>query len=142
RRGLDHDWFEHRALFSRAPISWPGGRRIALCIFVPIEFFPLAPPAQPFRPLGSLDRPYPDFWGFANRDYGNRVGLYRIMRVLDRHGIRATAPINGQIVRYYPRVIEEVLRRDWEIVASGLDMTTLHHGGLALEDERAQIAAS
>jgi allantoinase len=142
QRGLDHDWFEHRSLFSRVPMSWPGGRKIALCIFVPVEFFPLAPLPQPFRPLGGLDRPYPDFWGFANRDYGNRIGLYRIMRVLDRHAMRATAPINAQIARRYPRVIEEVSRRGWEIVASGLDMATLHHGGLAVEDERAQIGAS
>jgi peptidoglycan/xylan/chitin deacetylase (PgdA/CDA1 family) len=142
RRGLDHDWFEHRSLFSRSPVTWPGGRKIALCILIPIEFFPLAPPSQPFRPLGGLDRPYPDLWSFANRDYGNRVGLYRIMRVLDRYAMRATALVNAQIASCYPRVIEEVLRREWEIVASGLDMATLHHGALTLEDERAQIAAS
>lgn len=37
-----------------------------------------------------MDCAYPDFWSFTHRDYGNRIGIYRVMRVLDRLGIRAT----------------------------------------------------
>ena len=59
------------------------GKRIALWITVPIEFFPLDAPAQPFRPLGGLMSGYPDFWNYSSRDYGARIGIYRIMRVLD-----------------------------------------------------------
>jgi allantoinase len=142
RRGLDHDWFAHQSLFARSPVRWPGGAAVALWITVPIEFFPLDPPAQPFRPIGALDRPYPDVWGFANRDYGNRIGLYRIMRVLDRFGLRATAAMSSDIARHYPRLLQEVLRRNWEIMASGVNMACIHHAGLTLEAERALIERS
>ena len=142
RAGLDHDWFEHQSLFARPPVQWPGGAKLALWITVPIEFYPLDAPAQPFRPVGGLDRPYPDVWGFSNRDYGNRIGLYRIMRVLDRFGLRATAAMNSEIAPRYPRVLEEVLRRDWEIMASGVDMGHLHHDGLTPDAEHALISES
>lgn len=142
RAGLDHDWFGHQSVFTRPPIRWPNGAKIALWIVVPIEFFPLDGAQQPFRPVGGLDRPYPDLWGFSNRDYGLRVGLYRIMRVLDRLGLRATAAMNSDVARHYPRLVDEVLRRDWEIMASGVNMARLHHGGLAVDDERALISES
>lgn len=142
RRGLDHDWFPHQSLFARSPVRWPGGAGLALWITVPLEFFPLDPPAQPFRPIGALDRPYPDMWGFSNRDYGNRIGLYRIMRVLDRFGLRATAAMNSDVARHYPRLLQEVLRRNWEIMASGVNMARLHHAGLTPEAERELIAES
>ena len=79
RFGLDHDWFVHESIFKRGPLVWPEGKRIALWITVPIEFFPLDAPALPVRPLGGLDRGYPDFWSYSNRDYGTRIGVYRIM---------------------------------------------------------------
>jgi peptidoglycan/xylan/chitin deacetylase (PgdA/CDA1 family) len=103
---------------------------------VPIEFFPMDAPAQPFRPLGALDRGYPDFWSFSNRDYGMRIGIYRIMRVLDRLALRATAAVNAAVVARYPRVMAEIVARRWEVAANGIDMGRDHHGGLALDDER------
>jgi len=139
RRGLDHDWFIHESTFKRPAIAWPGHKRIALWITVPIEFFPLDAPTLPVRPLGGLDRGYPDFWGYSNRDYGTRVGVYRIMRVLDALGLRATAAVNAVVATHYPRIIEEIVRRNWEIVANGIDMGHVHHGKLELEKERELI---
>jgi peptidoglycan/xylan/chitin deacetylase (PgdA/CDA1 family) len=139
RRGLDHQWFEHEPIFGRAPLVWPGGKPVALWISVAVEFFPLDAAAQPFRPLGGLDRGYPDFWSYSNRDYGNRIGIYRIMRVLDDLGLRATAAVNAAVARRFPRLIAEIVRRDWEIAAHGLDMGRVHHDALAAGEERAII---
>ena len=142
RVGLDHEWFEHRPTHTRPSIVWPNGSGIALWITVPIEFFPLDAPLQPIRPLGALDRGYPDFWSYSNRDYGARLGVYRIMRVLDRFKLRATAIVNAVAATRYPRVIHEIVRRNWEIAAGGMDMGRVHHGQLALEDERALVRAT
>ena len=101
---------------------------------MPVEFFPLDAPALPVRPLGGLDRGYPDFWSYSNRDYGTRIGVYRIMRVLDSLGLRATAVVNATAATRYPRVIDEIVRRNWEIAANGIDMGHVHHGQLELED--------
>ena len=78
RRGLDHDWFPHDPTHRRTPVLWPDGKRIALWITVPVEFFPLDAPPQPFRPLGGLPLGYPDLWNFSNRDYGLRIGVFRM----------------------------------------------------------------
>jgi len=136
KRGLDHAWFTHEPTFSRKPVAWPNGKQVALWITVPLELFPLDAPAQPFRPLGGLDRGYPDFWSYSNRDYGLRIGIYRIMRVLDGLGLTATAAVNAAVAMRYPRVVEEARLRRWEIMASGMDMGRLHHGSLPIEDER------
>ena len=139
RFGLDHDWFVHESTFKRGPLVWPEAKRIALWITVPIEFFPLDAPALPVRPLGGLDRGYPDFWSYSNRDYGTRIGVYRIMRVLDGLGVRATATVNAAVATRFPRVIDEIMRRSWEIAASGIDMGRVHHGKLELTAERELI---
>jgi allantoinase len=136
RHGLDHEWFAYQSMRSRKPIAWPGGKPIALWITVPLEFFPLDAPAQPLRPLGGLDRGYPDYWSYSNRDYGLRIGIFRIMRVLDRFGLRATAAINAVVATRYPRLIAEAKLRRWEIIAHGMDMGRPHHGDLPVEEER------
>jgi allantoinase len=138
-RGLDHGWYVHAPTAKRPPLAWPEGRRIALWITVPIEFFPLDAPASPVRPLGGLDRGYPDFWTYSNRDYGARIGVYRIMRVLDGLGLRATAAVSAAAATHYPRVIDEIVRRNWEIAANGIDMGHVHHGKLDVEQEREWI---
>jgi peptidoglycan/xylan/chitin deacetylase (PgdA/CDA1 family) len=135
-RGLDHDWFIHEPTIKRAPLVWPQGHRVALWITVPIEFFPMDATASPVRPIGTFDRGYPDYWSFSNRDYGTRIGIFRIMRVLDRLGLRATAAVNAVAATRYPRVMEELLQRDWEFMASGIDMGQPHHGKLSVQDER------
>jgi allantoinase len=139
RRGLDHDWFLHEPTRTRAPITWPDGKRIAFWITVPIEFFPLDAPSQPVRPLGGLMLGYPDLWNFSNRDYGARIGIYRIMQVLDSFDLRATAAVNSAAASQYPRLIDELAARKWEFVANGVDMGHVHHGNLSLTDERELI---
>ena len=139
RAGLDHDWFEHVPTHLRPPVVWPDGKPIALWITVPVEFFPLDASLQPIRPLGALDRGYPDFWSYSNRDYGARLGIYRIMRVLDRINLRATTIVNAAAVTRYPHIITEAVRRNWEIASGGMDMGHPHHGLLSLEDERSLV---
>jgi allantoinase len=139
RRGLDHQWFEHEPIFRRAPLVWPGRKPVALWISLAIEFFPLDAPSQPFRPLGGFDRGYPDFWSYSNRDYGNRIGIYRIMRVLDGLRLRATAAVNAAVAQRFPRLIAEIVRRDWEIAAHGLDMGGVLHDARPVSEERALI---
>ena len=142
RAGLDHNWFEHEPTHRRQRVTWPDNKHIALWIVVPVEFFPLDASSQPIRPLGGLDRAYPDFWSYSNRDYGTRIGIYRIMRVLDGLGLRATATVNSAMATRYPRVVNEIVRRGWEIACGGVDMGHIHHGKLSLDVERALIQSS
>ena len=96
-------------------------------------------PPRRSRPVGALDAPYPDYRGYTHRDYGNRVGIFRVMAVLDRLGLPATAAVNAAVAGRYPRVIEEIVRRRWEVAAHGLHMGRLHHGGLDRHEEAAIV---
>lgn len=142
RAGVDHDWFRYEPTLKRPRVAWPAAKPVALWITVPVEYFPLDATSQPFRPLGGLTLGYPDLWNFSNRDYGLRIGIYRIMHVLDDLGLRATAAVNAAVAVKYPRIIDEMVRRNWEFAANGVDMGHLHHGNLALEDERVWIRSA
>ena len=135
RRGMDHDRYEWSILFRRPRIEWPGGARVALWVVPSLEWFPLDMPAAPFRPTGGMERPYPDYWNYTHRDYGNRVGVFRIMSVLDSFGLRATAAVNAAVCERYPAVIEAGSARGWEFIAHGLHMGRVHHPGLSREEE-------
>ena len=139
RYGMDHDRYDWSMLPRRAPVQWPGGARIALWVVPALEWFPLDMKGQPFKPPGAMQTAYPDFRHYTLRDYGNRVGIFRIMQALDRHGIRASAAVNAAVAVRYPTLIQACVQRGWEIIANGLDMDHLHHGGLDAAQERAWI---
>lgn len=142
RKGLDHDRFDRRYLRDLPKADWPDGRKLKIWLTVHFEHFPMDMPSKPFVAPGGMDRPYPSVWDFSTRDYGNRVGIYRLFRVLDRHGVRATAAMNSEVARRYPHLLQEILRRDWEIAAAGTDMGRLHHGQLDRTAEEAMVAES
>ncbi len=141
-KGLDHDRFDRRYLRDLPNRAWPDGGRLKIWVTVHLEHFPMDMPAKPFVPPGGMDRPYPSVWDFSTRDYGNRVGIFRLFRVLDRHGVRATAAMNSAVAERYPFLLSEILRRDWEVAAAGTDMGTLFHGQRDPAEEAAQVAQS
>lgn len=138
--GMDQSWYEWSILPKRPPIKWPGGAKIALWVSTAIEFFPLNPPAEPFKAPGSMSTPYPDLRHYTLRDYGNRVGIFRIMKVLEKFAITPTVAVNSAVAKRYPRLIEEVVKRDWEVIAGGVDMGHIHHGGLDEKEEAGWVA--
>lgn len=133
RYGMDHGRYDWSILPRRKAVAWPGGARIALWITVALQWFPLDMKGQPFKPPGALQTAYPDLRHYTLRDYGNRVGIFRVMQALERHGIRASAAMNGAVALRYPSLLAEIQSRGWEIVAHGLDMDHLHYEGMADE---------
>src|SRR4051812_6570297 len=88
--GMDHDLYLWSVMRDRPPISWPNGARVALWVNLTLEWFPLDAVNKPFLAPGGIDRMYPDIWNYTHRDYGNRVGVYRLMRMLKDLGLRAS----------------------------------------------------
>ena len=142
RPGLDHDWFGPRFLSETPGVQWPGGARLALWITVDLEHFPMDMGSTPFVPTGGMLRPYPSYWDYTQRDYGNRVGIFRIMRVLDQLGLRVSVAANSAVLSRYPALAEAIVARQWEVVASGVDMGKLHYGGMNPDEEKRLIAQS
>ena len=139
RYGMDQERYAWTMQPDRPPVAWPRGARVALWVVPALEFFPLNQLAEPFKAPGGMVTPYPDLRHYTLRDYGNRVGVFRVFKVLDKLGIKASVAVNSRVAERYPFLIEEVNRRGWEIIAYGVDMGRLHYGGLAVEDEAAQI---
>ena len=142
RYGMDHDRYDWSMLPRRKPVVWPGGARIALWVVPALEWFPLNMAGQPFKPPGAMQTAYPDLRHYTLRDYGNRVGIFRIMQVLGRHGIPATVAVNAAVAVRYPSLIKQCNSLGWEIIANGLDMDHLHHGGLDPAEETRWVEQS
>lgn len=140
RYGMDHDRYDWSMLSRRKPVAWPNQARVALWIVPALEWFPLDMQGKPFKPPGAMQTAYPDLRHYTLRDYGNRVGIFRIMQALERHGIRASVAVNAAVAQRYPSLLQACVARDWEIIANGQDMDHLHHGGLTREAEQALIA--
>lgn len=141
-RGMDHDRYEWSQLHEREPVEWPGGARLALWINVCVQFFPLNQRGVPFAAPGGMSMPYPDLRHFSLRDYGNRVGIFRLLDAFDRFGLKPSFAVNGAMVERSPYLISVLRERGAEILAHGWDMDSLHHGGLAPEEESELIDRS
>ena len=140
--GMDHDRHEWSILQKREPVTWPNDARIALWVVPALEFFPLNQPAKPFRAPGGMVTPYPDLRHYTLRDYGNRVGVFRVFKLLDDLKIKASVAVNSKVAERYPLLIDEVNARGWEIIANGVDMGKLHYGGLDEAEEQALVQES
>ena len=77
-------FFPYQAIVDRPPVHWPNGARIAVWVIPNIEHFHI-----------ELGNAAPDIRNFSRRDYGNRVGVWRLMEVLQKHGVRGTVALNG-----------------------------------------------
>jgi len=140
RHGMDHHLYLWSQLKDRKAIAWPGGQGVALWITVHVEWHPLNPSGKPFKAPGAMQTPYPDLRHFTTRDYGNRVGIYRLLRVLGDRGLKASFAVQGRVAERYPMLVREIAGAGHEIVAHSMHMDTLHHGGLSEDEERALIA--
>jgi peptidoglycan/xylan/chitin deacetylase (PgdA/CDA1 family) len=85
---------------------------------------------------------YPDFRHYTSREYGTRVGLYRLLDAFDRAGVRASFATNAAIAERYPQVVRDVIAAGHEIVAHSTDMNGTIASGLAEAEEAALIATA
>ncbi len=106
--------FPYSPIIDRPRLSWPNGARVALWVIPNVEFFALDEVIPAGTGTSGAPMPAPDIPSWSVRDYGNRIGVFRIMDVLERHGIRATAALNSDLCARHPRIIEEGNRRGWE----------------------------
>lgn len=142
KRGMDHDYYPYSNLFERAPVSWPSGAKVAVALVVNLEWFPIIPEDKPFRAPGHMVTPYPDYRHYTAREYGTRVGFYRMLDAFAKVGAKASIATNGAIAERYPQIIKDILDGGHEIIAHSTDMNGTIASGLAEEAERALIQGS
>jgi len=142
RTGMDHGLYPYSNLFKRAPVSWPEGKAVAVPIVVSLEWFPITPSAKPFLAPGHMQTAYPDFRHYTAREYGTRVGVFRLLKAFAKAGVQAGFAVNAEIARRYPSTVDAIIGGGHEIIAHSTDMNGTIATGLPEEEERALIEHS
>lgn len=133
---MDNQLFTYSPLPERAGLRWPGGARVAFYLGVNIEHYRVDRPSTSiFAGTSGL---VPDPLNYGWRDYGVRVGIWRMLASLDRHGVRASALVNSEVCRQYPQIIRAGLDRGWAWLAHGRDNST-YMTGMTRDQERALL---
>ena len=81
--------------------------------------------------------PYPDVQQYSNHEYGNRVGFWRLLDVLDKHNIRCSTTLSIGVLQHFPEIAEAMLERDWTFVNHGFYNT--RYSTTYNEDEERQF---
>ncbi|MSQ71498.1 MAG: polysaccharide deacetylase [Betaproteobacteria bacterium] len=134
--------FSYSPINRRGKLTLPGGARVALWVVTNIEFFALDQPMPGDaneRPRGGDPTPMVRHW--AQRDYGNRVGVFRLMDALSAHGIRSTVALNAAVCDHHPQIVEDCVRLGWEMMGH-CHTNTERLTEVPPEKEREVIAAS
>ena len=103
--------FDYAPITERPVVKWPNNARVAFWIAPNMEFFEYLPESRPTQP----DVPH-----YARMDYGNRVGFWRMLDVLNRHKVRACCCLNLEILDHFPEIKDAMIAADWDYIAHGL----------------------
>jgi peptidoglycan/xylan/chitin deacetylase (PgdA/CDA1 family) len=127
----------YSAIVDRPPIRWPNGARIALWVAPNIEHYEYQPPPNDHRQFWTRV-PVPDVMGYSFADYGNRVGFWRMLEVLDHYEIPASVSLNLGVLDMFPEIGEAIAERNWSVFSHGI-FNTRFLFGMTPDEERAWV---
>jgi len=130
--------YEDSLIFERKPFTWPGGKTLAVWIIPNVEAWSFDS-AVGVTTSPNPGNAVPDVINYAWREYGMRVGLWRIADVLDSAGVRATVALNSSVCEVFPKAVEEMKKRHWEFMGHGITNSQLLSSTSSLEEERGVI---
>ncbi len=134
---MDNELFDYSPIVGRPKLQWPDGKRIAFYVGLNVEHFEIDKPSTSLN-AGTADQ-VPDPLNFGWRDYGSRVGIWRLIKIFDRHNVRPSVLLNSDVAERYPQIIEAGRDRDWAWLAHGKNNSTLQ-GAVPEAEERAYLA--
>lgn len=134
---MDNELYDYSPIIERDPIHWPDGARVAFYVGLNVEHFLLGRPSTSFYDGTAALVPDPLNHGW--RDYGPRVGIWRLTEIFGRHGIRPSVLLNSDVAIEYPQIIKAGVERNWAWLAHGRNNSTLQ-AGMPADDERAYLA--
>lgn len=132
---IAHDRFAYSAIVDRPPLRWPNGARVALWVIPNIEHFLFDRPSTSITPVTTAFTP--DVLNYSWRDFGVRVGIWRMMDVMQRYNVPGTVALNADVCDNYPRIIEAGKSLGWEWMGHGKNNSMLMAN--RSEDEERQM---
>ena len=110
-----------------------------------LDYWEVNPPKDASRdprivsPLGNF---FPDWLTWSQREYGARVGIFRVLDVLDRFGVTPSVALGTAAAKRYPELVDELVRRNACFMAHGTYATRRITSRMSEAEERAYIAES
>jgi peptidoglycan/xylan/chitin deacetylase (PgdA/CDA1 family) len=114
--------------------AWPNGSKMALQIIILHEWETM--PWHRSRPMPANSHFKFDFMSLGSREYGARHGIYRLMDVVERHGLRATVMTNGLTAELFPDSVRAIADRGHEVVAHQWDQAVFPPMFRSRDEER------
>jgi len=144
--GMDQKYWDWSPIVKRPPLQWPDGARLAVCLLVDLGHYEWQPPESAFDPPTHTpphsQNPYPDYVTVTFREYGHRVGIFRMMDVFDKYKVSATVPMDAHTAQHYRILVEECQKREWEIIGHGITQRQAISSLMSEAEERRYIARS
>ena len=159
--GYDMPYYDWSPLPERPPLKWPNNERVALCVILSMDHYQWKPtndftnggmpgsqpdwaykaPEAPGGVSGG-GRPFPDVIGFSIREYGPRVGIFRVLKILDKYGITPTIALDALTAENYPYVVRVLKERGCEFMAHGVAVNQMLTSKMTPDQERDYIRRS
>jgi allantoinase len=111
-----HGRYDYTAVTRRPVYDWPNGRRLAVYIGLNLEHFAFGEGLGAELAPGG---PHPDVLNYAWRDYGNRVGVWRMLELFEQLALPATVLLNSSLYDYCPEVVAAFRARGDEMAGHG-----------------------
>ena len=127
---LAPDRFDYSPITARPKITWPNNARVAFWVAPNIEHWEYTPRSRPTQP---------DIPNYSRNDYGNRIGFWRMLDVLQDNKMRACCCLNLAILEHFPEIKNAMIAADWDYMAHGVYNSRPIYG-YSLEEERAYWA--
>ena len=143
--GMDHEHYDWSPISKRGVLSWPNNARVALCVIINLEHMEWQSPegSVTTRLAGGLgDRPFPDYPRMSHREYGHRIGIFRVLDALDKHGIKATIAMDALTAENYPYLVNHCLKRGCEIIGHGISASRIISSKMSESEEQEYIQTS
>jgi peptidoglycan/xylan/chitin deacetylase (PgdA/CDA1 family) len=133
---LPNERVTYSAIKDRPPLVLPDGGRLIVWVIVNVEEWnPREPMPRTVLTPPAGGSPEPDIPNWAWHEYGNRVGFWRMLDVLDRLRIRAALAINGSAINAYEPIARAAHEREWEFIGHGFGQKNMQK----VPDERIDI---
>jgi peptidoglycan/xylan/chitin deacetylase (PgdA/CDA1 family) len=116
-RGLSsHGRYDFVPISARRSFQWPNGMKLAVYIALNIEHFPFG---EGMGHALAHPQPEPDVMNYSWRDYGSRVGIWRLLEEFERLGLPFAALLNTALIDYAPPLVQALKEAGSEIVGHG-----------------------
>ena len=126
----------------RPKLVLPGGARLVVWVIVNVEEWdPREPMPRTVLTPPAGGAPMPDIPNWAWHEYGNRVGFWRMLEVLDRHKIRAVLAVNASAIARYEPIAQAAAVRGWEFIGHGFTQRNMQKVADERDDIRKTSAA-